>query len=500
MIYTENYQLRKPVIGVDNADVNDLNYNSDRIDEIMHSSQISLADAYDINSTYNTGDVVMYEFLMYRCLEDNVTGVWNPEKWTRTTAGEESGGGADLDIYGEASGTAEASQTDAGTSNMGLDPNQFTNNNPNFAKVTFEVTDGYQTIDPKNITVTITGNTATEKYTGKEQTVSGYEIDIPEGETLQPSDISYDGDEPVAKGTDVGTYDMGLDPEKFQNSNGNYIVEFAVTDGSLEITKRDLVLESVGAEKVYDGTPLVRNNPDTDIIIGGDGVAPGDEIEFEITGSQTYVGSSPNYFDYTLTRKDTVSGNAVANFFRDLVGAAEVKAAAEAGEDTSDNYNITKEEGTLTVTDEGVDNDLVITKDHPDKTYKVGDEITFTIKVTNIYDEPRDITIEEQDDCTITGPSEFTDVAPGETVKTTAVHKVTKKDVASGEYSNTVTATIGDKSYSATDVVDTFQATGSDRSAKTGDDTNLLGVVTAMTGALAGLLALALRRRKEEEN
>ena len=105
MIYTENYQLRKPVIGVDNADVNDLNYNSDRIDAIMHSSQISLADAYDLNSTYNTGDVVMYEFLMYRCLEDNVTGVWNPEKWTRTTAGEESGGGADLDIYGEGSGS-----------------------------------------------------------------------------------------------------------------------------------------------------------------------------------------------------------------------------------------------------------------------------------------------------------------------------------------------------------------------------------------------------------
>ena len=118
MIYTENYQLRKPVIGVDDADVNDLNYNSDRIDTIMHSSQISLADAYDLNSTYNIGDVVMYEFLMYRCLEDNVTGVWNPEKWTRTTAGEESGGGADLDIYGEASGTAEASFSDGAESSL----------------------------------------------------------------------------------------------------------------------------------------------------------------------------------------------------------------------------------------------------------------------------------------------------------------------------------------------------------------------------------------------
>ena len=104
--YTDNYTMTKPTYA-EQADISVINANMDIIDNVMHSSQISLADAYDINSTYNTGDVVMYEFLMYRCLEDNVTGVWDPEKWTRTTAGEESGGGADLDIYGEASGTAE---------------------------------------------------------------------------------------------------------------------------------------------------------------------------------------------------------------------------------------------------------------------------------------------------------------------------------------------------------------------------------------------------------
>ena len=104
MIYTDNYQLRKPVIGVDNADVGDLNYNSDRIDAIMHASQVSLADAYDQTATYNTGDVVMYEFLMYKCKEDNVTGNWDASKWERTTAAETGGGEVDFDLYGEASG------------------------------------------------------------------------------------------------------------------------------------------------------------------------------------------------------------------------------------------------------------------------------------------------------------------------------------------------------------------------------------------------------------
>jgi hypothetical protein len=96
MVYTQNYQLRKPVIGVDDADVTDLNFNSDKIDEIMHATQTSLAPAYDETETYNAGDVVMYEFNMYECIDDGVTGTWNPAMWTPTTAGEH-GGGSDVE-------------------------------------------------------------------------------------------------------------------------------------------------------------------------------------------------------------------------------------------------------------------------------------------------------------------------------------------------------------------------------------------------------------------
>ena len=103
MNYTDNYQLRKPVKGVNVADINDENANMDTIDAILHASQVSLAPAYDEHTTsenpYNTGDIVMYEFLMYKCLEDGVYGVWDPTKWERTTAGEEggSGGGGNAD-------------------------------------------------------------------------------------------------------------------------------------------------------------------------------------------------------------------------------------------------------------------------------------------------------------------------------------------------------------------------------------------------------------------
>lgn len=93
MQYTENYQYRKPVIGVDDADIKDINFNSDKTDTLIYNTQISLAPAYDLNETYDTGDVVMYETLMYKCKADNTTGAWDASKWERTTAGEEGAGG-----------------------------------------------------------------------------------------------------------------------------------------------------------------------------------------------------------------------------------------------------------------------------------------------------------------------------------------------------------------------------------------------------------------------
>lgn len=106
MLYTENYQFRKPIIGVDIADVKDVNFNSDKLDALLYNTQISLAPAYDLLETYNTGDIVMYETLMYKCKEDNVTGAWDASKWKRTTAGEEgSGGGGGSSVVPNPSGT-----------------------------------------------------------------------------------------------------------------------------------------------------------------------------------------------------------------------------------------------------------------------------------------------------------------------------------------------------------------------------------------------------------
>jgi len=105
MQYTDNYQFNLPTIGVDMADIRTENANWNKADAIMHASQVSLADAYDRTKTYNTDDVVMYEFLMYKCLEDEVTGNWDATKWQRTTAGEHGGGGGGSDVEANPQGT-----------------------------------------------------------------------------------------------------------------------------------------------------------------------------------------------------------------------------------------------------------------------------------------------------------------------------------------------------------------------------------------------------------
>ena len=122
MQYTENYSLRKPQMA-ETASVSDLNYNSDRIDAVLADDrQISVA-MYVSGNTYNTGDLVGYEnssthhIRVYRCLVDNVTGVWDSTKWALTNLADEildakaSGG---TEVEANPTGTAVGTLTSLG--------------------------------------------------------------------------------------------------------------------------------------------------------------------------------------------------------------------------------------------------------------------------------------------------------------------------------------------------------------------------------------------------
>ena len=151
-------------------------------------------------------------------------------------------------------GVISAKRTDVGTTNMGLDADQFANTNTDFAAVTFNVTDGYQMVEPNVAVVTITGRTRTVDYNGAEQQVTGYTWSS-DNTLYSDADFTFSGDS-IAKRIHAGTTPMGLDADQFANTNGNFAdVTFNVTDGSITVDPIDVTVTIVGTKDTadYDG-------------------------------------------------------------------------------------------------------------------------------------------------------------------------------------------------------------------------------------------------------
>ena len=202
------------------------------------------------------------------------------------------------------------------------------------------------------VVVTIKGHKGSYTYNGEEQSVEGYDVTIPEGSAYTKNDITFNG-HAKAKGTDAGKYDMGLNKSQFTNNNGNFTnVTFEVVeDGKLEISPRSVTLTSANAEKVYDGTPLTKD----EVTASGEGFVKGEGATYDVTGSQTVVGSSKNTFSYKL--KDNTK---------------------------AENYTITTSEGTLEVT-AATDEVVVTIKENAGTAKYDGTEKTVTgYTVTNI--------------------------------------------------------------------------------------------------------------------
>ena len=110
------------------------------------------------------------------------------------------------------------------------------------------------------VTVTITGNAATLKYDGTEQSVTGYAVACSNG-LYTANDFDFTG-AAVAKGTNVGTYKMGLEADQFSNTSANFSnVTFVVEDGWLKIEGGQIDANAItwttqDVQKVYDGNPL----------------------------------------------------------------------------------------------------------------------------------------------------------------------------------------------------------------------------------------------------
>lgn len=365
------------------------------------------------------------------------------------------------------------------------------------------------------VVVTIVGSTKTEEYNGNTHTVEGYKVtSITLNDTAtnlyQATDVALaDDKEAKASGTNAGTYDMGLTADSFQNNNQNFAnVKFVVTDGYLTITPATMTLSALGYDEMYDGSshggtvsgapagatlvystdggthwsdtaPTVKNVADgvvtvtvkatlanyqdavetytlnvqprnvtltsgdssvpygntaknEDVTVTGDRFVKDEGATYSNFASLTLVGSKDNTFDYTLN-----------------------------GGTLADNYTITTVPGTLTVTGAGVEDKDVVTKTHDPKEgdYKLGDTVTFTIKITNIYNEDKTLIVEERSGVAIVGDVPNT-IEAGKTIELTATYRITEEDIKNGSFVNTVTVTLGDTPFKGEDTVELEDAEG----------------------------------------
>ena len=214
---------------------------------------------------------------------------------TALTNGTVTVGGADGFADGEG---AEYNVTGTQT-NVGSSDNTFTYTLKKGTKADnydIKTENGTLTVTPvtDKVTVTITGNTASEKYDGTEKTASGYGVSI-SNEKYTEADFEFKGNAEV-KGTDANTYPMGLTAANFTNKSANFTnVEFVVTDGSLTINKRNVTLTSASDSKTYDGNALMNDT----VTVSGDGFVEGEVSDIKATGTITDVGSVTNEITFT---------------------------------------------------------------------------------------------------------------------------------------------------------------------------------------------------------
>ena len=220
-------------------------------------------------------------------------------------------------------GEAKAEGTAAGTYQMNLTAQQFSNISQNFTDVEFVVEDGSLTINPKSITpdgpdtpdekktgITVTAPEGS-KYDGEEHKNKPTVTDTKTNRTLvEGTDYTLAYSEDVINAGTVTVTVTGI---------GNYEGSFEVT---YEITKRNVTLTSGSASKVYDKTALTNDT----VTVSGDGFAKNEGATYKVTGSRTKVGTSKNTFTYEL------KSNTTATNYNIEVKFGELKVTAQDGE------------------------------------------------------------------------------------------------------------------------------------------------------------------------
>ena len=196
-----------------------------------------------------------------------------------------------------------ATGTDAGDYDMGLLPGDFKNTSANFSNVVFEIEDGQLHIVPVAIdedAVTWKARNVQKVYDGEPLSAYGACAWDKHGNELSV-EYSTDGVSWVSDPSKISLTHFGYLAVKLRATGANYADgQYAAGSESVAVEKRPVTLESGGADKTYDGTPLTNGAVSVTPKGEGVGFVDGEGVAVTVTGSQTDVGESNNTFDFSF--------------------------------------------------------------------------------------------------------------------------------------------------------------------------------------------------------
>ena len=315
-------------------------------------------------------------------------------------------------------GQAKAEGTEAGTYQMHLTKDQFSNKNSNFKNVTFVVEDGSLIINRKSIDdqnrITVT-KPSDSKYNGEEHRNKPIVTDTKTDRTLVEGtdyELSYSDDV-----TNAGTVTVTV------KGIGNYSGETTTT---YQITKRNVTLTSGSASRVYNKEALTNG----EVTVSGEGFAKDEGATYTVTGSRTKVGTSKNTFTYELKSNTTASNYNIEVKFGELKVTAqdgEVVVTITGHSDSADydgneksvsGYDVAITEGSKYTTDDFTFNGNAEAKGTEAGTYSMGlnvdqftntndnyTQVTFIVNDGTLTITPKSINPDdEKNDITVTDP------------------------------------------------------------------------------------------------
>ena len=267
-------------------------------------------------------------------------------------------------------------------------------------------------------TLTVSGEAYNDTYDGQTHGDAAT-TNVPEGTTIEYStDGGKSWSETVPTIKDVGSIEVQV-----RATNPNY--ETATNSYTLTVTPKKVTITVNDSSKVYgEDDPTFSGKVE--------GLAAEGDLG-EITYSRSNVGEeNVDTYEDVLTAKYTENGN----------------------------YDVTVIPGDFTITDDNVPDGKVVTKeDSEDGSYEyaLGETVSYTITVKNIYNKTVDLVVSELPGVTIVSTVPET-LGAGEEITIQATYVIQEQDILKGSFTNHVTVTLDDKPFEGEDPVVTEES------------------------------------------